>query len=335
LQEWKDLYDAAIRFKKLESWNWMWDSDVFGVQDPDSGEIGYCTILGSLKEVFALAVYMGTAGLQGYQKMQLGEVHPMDLLFVQNCLMASFEDREYLDKPDLKIIKDLGLKFRGRNAWPLFRRYEPGYAPWFITDHEARFLTLALEQAIEVSLRVRENEHLLEADKGDRRLVRISRKTAGGQVEWTDKWMKPKPLDEEKREVPPPDEVRLQKINKSASGRGGVWEVDSFFSPAAVREGKTKPFYPYMVLVADHATGIILSFDMTMPDEYGAFLPEQFLNAVERAGFIPEEVLVTKEEVMDLLDAVASNLKIEVRMVDVLEMIEEARGGMVEMLSRR
>jgi hypothetical protein len=102
-----------------------------------------------------------------------------------------------------------------------------------------------------------------------------------------------------------------------------------------VREGKTKPFYPYMVLVADHATGMLLSFDMTMPDEYGAFLPEQFLNAIERAGFIPEEVLVTKEEVMELLEAVASNLKIEVRMVDELEMIEEARGGMVEMLSRR
>jgi hypothetical protein len=90
-----------------------------------------------------------------------------------------------------------------------------------------------------------------------------------------------------------------------------------------------------MVLIADHGTGMIVGFDMTMPDQYGLSLPVQFLNAVERAGFIPEEVLVTKEEVMELLEAVASNLKIEVRMVDELEMIEEARGGMVEMLSRR
>jgi len=26
IQEWKELYDAAIEFKRKECWNWMWDT---------------------------------------------------------------------------------------------------------------------------------------------------------------------------------------------------------------------------------------------------------------------------------------------------------------------
>ena len=69
-QEWRALYEAAAEFRKIEPWRWMDDSDIFGVQDPHSGEIGYRLI-------------------------QKGTVKPgdPDSLFIQNCLMASFEER--------------------------------------------------------------------------------------------------------------------------------------------------------------------------------------------------------------------------------------------------
>lgn len=52
---WSDLYQASKEFKEVGSWNWMLDSDIFGVQNPSTGEIGYCCILGNPSEVFALA----------------------------------------------------------------------------------------------------------------------------------------------------------------------------------------------------------------------------------------------------------------------------------------
>lgn len=70
LKDWKELYKASIEFKNIDAWNWMDDTNIFGVQNPANGEIGYCCILGNLGEVFGLVAYTGTKGLEGYLKMQ-------------------------------------------------------------------------------------------------------------------------------------------------------------------------------------------------------------------------------------------------------------------------
>jgi len=72
LNKWKKLYEAAIAFRKIEPWTWMTERDIFGVQNPRTGDIGYCCIMGELGEMLAIAVYNGTEGLQGYLKMQKG-----------------------------------------------------------------------------------------------------------------------------------------------------------------------------------------------------------------------------------------------------------------------
>jgi len=70
-EEWRRLYEAAVVFRDAAPWEWMWDAEVFGVQSPESGEIGYCCVMGRLGEHFALAVYEGSAGLEGLWQMRL------------------------------------------------------------------------------------------------------------------------------------------------------------------------------------------------------------------------------------------------------------------------
>lgn len=329
IQEWRDLYDAAMEFKKTECWNWMWDTDIFGVQNPVTGEIGYCCIMGGAGEHFALAVYQGSEGLNGYLTLQSGKNHPSleDILNLQKFLMASFEDRELLQKEDFQLIKKIDLKFSRSDSWPLFRSYLPGYHPWYLTGEEARYLTLCLWQAIDVSLRFKGDPKKLTPPTGNLYLVRVPKKDKTG-LSWRDVWMEPLPLEKKEIIVEPIDEVRLEKIKRRIPNRQGVWEVDYFYYPSPIRDKEERPYYPYITLWVDQHSGFILRHNLANPAECMSEFQVNFFKLAEKRKILPREILVKKEETFKLLKPIASELGINVRRVKELKMLEEAQASM-------
>jgi len=332
IQEWKDLYEAAIQFRDTQPWNWMWDSNLFGVQDPESDQVGYCCVMGRLGEHFALGVYLGAKGLESYRKTRAAAARPdFETFMLQECLMASFEERGMLQTPDLQVIKTLGLKFRGRNAWPLFRSFQPGYHPWYLAAGEARFLTTALQQAIHVALRFRDDPALLTPPQKNQYLVRVlEREEAGWR--WTDKWLAPAPVEKTEVTAAPIDEARLQRIVKKAYPRRGGWEIDFFYSPSGVQERGERPYYPHVILVVDRDSGLILGTDLLEPMTYVSKLPDTFLKTIERLRFLPNEVLVRQSDAFKLLEAIASRLGIRLALVKRLRALEEAQAAMYQFM---
>jgi hypothetical protein len=337
--DWKALYQAALEFKEIEAWTWMYDSDVFGVQDPASGEIGYCCIMGNLGEMFALALYLGSEGLESY--MRIASEPPPDPseafeeLMLQRCLMASFVNREELTKEDHQVIKRLGLKFRGRNAWPLFRSYRPAHFPWYLTADEARFLTLALQQAREVCLRFREDPALFDPPQEELWFVRVPEGTEKG-LSWKDAWLEPALLEEEELPTVPIDELRLARLKKVAQFMDAVWEIDFFLSPTPVQDKRgERPHYPYQTLTVDHVSGFIFDTHLASPETYLGEFPERFLALAERLKRLPVEIWVKREDAYDLLEPITSRLGIELYLVDELESLEEARSAFRQFMDRR
>ena len=329
IQEWRDLYDAAIEFKKIECWNWMWDTDIFGVQNPVTGEIGYCCIMGGAGEHFALAVYQGSEGLNGYLTLQSEKNYPSleDMLNLQKLLMASFEDRKYLQKEDFQLIKKIGLKFSGPNSWPLFRSYRPGCHPWYLTSEEARYLTLCLWQAINVSLRFKDDSEILTPPMENHYLVRVPKKDETG-LSWRDEWIKPLSLEKAEIIVEPIDTDRLEKIKRKIPYRQGIWEVDFFYYPKPVKEKEGRPFYPYVTLWVEHHSGFILKHHLAKPAEFISEFQGQFLIIAENMKTLPQEILVKKEETFKLLKPIAFELGIKLRRVKKLKMLEDAKADM-------
>lgn len=321
--ELRALYAAADQLYKLKPWMWMLDEHIFGVRDPESQEIGYCCVMGNLGEHFALALYLGDIGLRGYQQIAAGAFvdNPLDALFAQHCLQVSFEDREILSKEDRSQIKALGLKFRGHNAWPLFRNYLPNYFPWPFTGAEARFMILALGQACEVAARFAEDPGILAPPADGKLLVR---ELVDGA--WREIWHQPFLTPPQVVPVPLVDDVRIQQLVNAKLRRTGAWESGRFITPQAVQNTPhERPYYPVSTLFVDVATGMVLVPHLSSPESWRENYQNQLLSLIEHGQAIPREIAATEVELRDLLAPICAALGIKLKATRRTPMFDEAK----------
>ncbi len=332
VEEWKKLYAVVGQVKELAPWKWMAEEQVFGVRNPESDEIGFVSVMGAAGEHFAVAVYPGAEALYGflslhYEGMEglVDDIAPssvMELLQIQ----ASFEDRGRLQKEDRDIIKKLNLKFRGANNWPLFRSYTPGMLPWFLTASEARFLTTALEQSLDVAPRVRDDKSILpRAISGDF-MVRVPHVEKARFV-WEDKMMRvPKP--EKKPATPAPLDPQLIEALKGLPKKGMALEMELTMLPFPTREKKGRPFFPYLLLIVESQSGFILNTDLLQPQpslkEMWDSIPLKLAEAMSQLGGIPNVVAVRAETTASLLAPLAAELGIQLEQSPKLPALDAA-----------
>lgn len=93
----KQVYDIAIQVKNLAPWQWMEETDVFGVANPDTGELGFVSVMGSVGEYEAVAVYLGAEGFYELIDFRADESATPDRLIEMPHLQAAFSTREYLE----------------------------------------------------------------------------------------------------------------------------------------------------------------------------------------------------------------------------------------------
>jgi len=312
----------------------MNDTNIFGVQNPDNGEVGYCCVMGNAGELFGLGVYLGSMGLLAYEMVATGVLKPGDIevLGYQRCLMVDFEDRNALRPYDLDLIKRSGLKFRGRKSWPRFTSYRPGYVPWKLTDEEARFLTIAIQQALFVALRFKVDKALLDSpDPGEVFFVRVPGKESGAQT-WTDQWLEPAAVEVEDYSLDNLEEARLRRIAKRISSRPGTWEIDGFLGPMLIGEKtnpEERPFYGRVFLCIDQDLFFILDSLVAGPSEGLASFRIHFIQLLETNLAVPENILVRKREVFDLLQPVAELLGVGISLTRSLPAVDHAQDALM------
>jgi hypothetical protein len=338
-EEWKKLYAAAAKVKEMAPWEWMMEDEVFGVQNPETDEIGFVSVMGAGGEHFAIALYPGAGALydfltlhnEGEEGIDDGAVAERVLEIPQ--LQASFEDRDSLQKEDRDVIKKLNLKFRGANNWPLFRSYAPAMFPWFITSSEAGFLTAALNQLIDVAPRVRNDEGILWGEEDDDFLVRVPRKEKG-RVVWEDRILRaPEPV--EKEVTPARPDTQLLESLKSLPKKGMAFELDLKMMPMPVREKKERPFFPYLLMIVEAQSGLVLSVDTIEPqpslDEMRASLPLRLASAMSQMGVIPQVISVRTETIAQLLAPLAEELGIQIKLSPRMPALDAALGFLERM----
>lgn len=330
LEDQRALYDAFIEYGKLRPWTWMLDSDLFGVRDPEGGETAYCCVLGNLGETLGLVAYTGPAGLRAYLETLRQELpeDPVGALMLQHGLMASFEDREMLDKTDRDDLRALGLKFRGRQAWPQFRSYLPGYYPWYLTAEEVRLMTLVVRQAMDVARRYRDDPSLLQGRDLGEVLVRVLDPRSG---EWRDEWESLDLFAEPEYEVPPLNREMAEGLQGYPRSRQ-VLEAGTLILPVPVSESRSeRPWLPGLALVMDHKSGLVLAQEMVPPDEMPAAPAKVLASAIGLVRELPKEVQVSQPEVAAALGPFALALGIKLKTVGRLTALSTFRREMEDL----
>ncbi|MCL6446472.1 MAG: hypothetical protein K6T83_24000 [Alicyclobacillus sp.] len=336
LDEWRRLYEAAIAFRDLAPWNWMFEDQIFAVENPENGEVGYCSVMGAGGAFHALCVYRGEEGLLSYERMRRqSDDGPIDtdLFLDQRSLVASFEGREDVDKRDRQVFQSLGLRFRGKYSWPVLRSREPGCVPWYLTAGECRFLTCTLEQAVVVAQRIKENPDLLDEKPG----CILTRVCMGADQtgEWTDQWPAWPYIEDDTEDawmytVSPFIEKRFERAMRTGKP-SGAWEVDISYAQFVIEEGE-RPYFPRMMLCVHHESGMILTGYVADYAARPSEFVEQFVNAMEQFNIYPELIAVSRPHVRQLLMSVANVIGADVLTANCLPGIDQAKQSMVEFM---
>ncbi|GEM_PF-3617437 len=171
---WKPLYTLIKEFIRIEPWNIFENEDVFIVQSPSDGQMYLCCIMGDGGEEFGFNAFRGARGMRNFDKMvsRHGDGPPdRNLGYELDMLSFSLSPRDYMEKPDLAVMKKLLLTFPG-GGWPLIRSYRPHYYPWFLTEPEIETLMRCLEQTLVLAEKGEESIEEIRSVKPGEILVR-------------------------------------------------------------------------------------------------------------------------------------------------------------------
>jgi hypothetical protein len=331
VEEWQALFFAAEIFKAAKCWDWMYEGDIFGVKNPESGEIAYVSIMGNGDQVYSLSAYLGTEGLESFYDLQDAEDEGQvfEAYYRLKAVVASFEDRSNLSKEDLALIKSLDLQFRGKKQWPQFRIHEPGLYPWKIDSAQCRFLTIILEQAFAVSLLCKKSKAILDGQEPEQYLV-CTLKKVGGQEHWVNDYLERDDIAIKFHAYTLEDSLYLRNLLKQVKRTDDVWEADTFYIAAPIKENKgDRPYLPTLFMVASQNKEMILTFKMLTDLESEAeFMLDCLLDLIESGEKLPARLLVEKNETYLYLEEICKQLKLKLQKVDRLKVMPEIRADM-------
>jgi hypothetical protein len=331
------LCQLAVLIQQLSPWNFMEETDVFGFEDPESGALGFVSVMGQLGEFQAISVYRGVEGLYGWRNfVELLEIDANSeeangMVFEIPQLQLAFGPPTTLEKRDRDIIKASGFKF-SKTQQPQFRSYRPGYLPWFLTREEASHLNYALTQTITVASRFFSDANVISfnQDPEDRDyLIRIPR-LKDSIPYWEDSIVT---VD------PPPTQLLQLSVDDTTLGklkefsRSGALEVELFALPATAGRSHERPRLIYALLAVDSASDFIVGVELMEAidgvDLMYASVAETLASDWMQHQIVPQEIRVRSTRLLNVLEPLASELGITLSSAKKLPAVNRAKKSMI------
>lgn len=329
----KRLWQRATEFVAQQPWNLLGDEDLILLEDPRSGEICYCSIMGALGQVYSLYVYVGAEGYRFFRRLLADEpVTPGDFFATQRGVSVEFVMPSTLTPPDRELLQAVGHPGQRGIPAPIFRALRPGYHPWYVTHSEAELLICCLQATNTFCQRLSETTSVTYWDELDTYPFLVPIGNDENRRDYEVRLVKAPEPPVASPQVPEVDAGPMGQIREKFAP-GGVFEVDHFFSGAMVGGKNERKACLHVGLVSDAASGMVFQPALGKPGEStGDILVAAILSAIKSARWRPKEVRVKKRDLQILLEPMGMDLGFSVRTVRSLPAVKPAKAGLLAML---
>ncbi len=327
---WLELYEIAKKIQELEPWKYLSDQDILTYLDVDTKEIYYCCTMGLHGLHKAVSVYKGKQ-IHKYLELANNEYPFHAVLNYQDCLICDFISREDTLPENRKIIKELGLKFRG--TWISFESFEKGYEPCKINIEQVRILIKTLNEFYMLYKEIIENNVNPKFMLGET-LARFYDKESHKYINEINKLMIP-----EKElgtiELPKDLEKKLKQLPK----KNIELEYDFLnYIPIRIIENKESDgryYYPRVRYLVTKNLSFVSPPELIDKNKYKnelEYISESMnllVNRILNTG-LPKKIYVRDEETKALLQELEDKIKIKIIVSPKLEEIDDFLSSLSE-----
>lgn len=238
--------------------------DLITILLPEYKQPFYCSIMGRNDECFAIGIYSGFDEINNfYEMLKNRDIPSMQMIRYQNNIMCYFGNRDELTKKELQLIKDLGLKFRGKNEWVYFHSFKTGYSPYIIDKQEVLKVTLVFKQLFMALRAIIEKRVEVDFEKGNTLFRRYDDKKELWCTFQAPIIIPPK----EYYEPAIKDEILMAKINKQKNIQDEI-EIDTLYLNSSINDKMfERPIIPKLLIIADRQSGLLIDQKMLSPKD--------------------------------------------------------------------
>ena len=322
-EKWLHLYFLANQIGAFKPWEDFAEKDRFTYIWKDKSKEVYFSFISESAERFGIACYVGTeAYVRARARLTSKNEKHEPVFMLQNAYVCLWNNREDINKKDYELIKELGLKFRGKGAWLQFDRYEIGYVPIPLEEKEVDFLTTAFENLHMMLRAIYEQGLDPEFDK-DKNLVRW--------YEPKDKLYYTHPFEIEiTDDIITHPMVTVQEndwIRQVRSMRNVDYsvELDWSYLNMIYPDFDGRETFPRLLLAVEPQNGFIIYNEMLSPSQnHPRILFNMLGRFVERYGK-PAEIIICDDDLHGILADACSKVRIKLTKKKKLPAIQKAR----------
>lgn len=321
----KLLYEISVEILVLQPWKVLEDRDLILLEDPGSGEICHCSVMGGLGSVYAVHVYVGAESYRFFHRILKGKsVTGGDFYASMKGVCLEFALPSGRTPHDRELLDAVGHpNKRGRRA-PIFRAFRPGYHPWYLTEGEGNLLLYCLKLVYGLCRFGLEPEAYLDLWPSEDQFPFLTPIATADGPETFEVLVAKAPEPPFAR--PPAAKVEDHDINEilgNGMARSGTLEVDHFYALAEIGKKDERKACLSAAIVCDGESGLALQPELGQPGEpAGDLLVRAILGAIRKARAVPLEIRVRKQEFKYLLEGLSAKLGIVIHVKKSLAMLD-------------